>query len=63
MRKVGNILLDIESLIAELVAQGLQKGDILALISVHLDVHHPESIEEYIEGGTPVFYYGVSKND
>lgn len=59
IRPLGDITLDLEPLINEMVNDHeLQKGEILALINVYLDIHHPECIEKYVEGGQPVFYYG-----
>ena len=61
-RKMGDILLDMEPLLEEMaIDQELQKGDILALISVYIDIHLPSCIEEYEEGGHPEFYYGQKK--
>jgi hypothetical protein len=63
VRKVGEVLLDMEPLIQELVAHELQWGDILNLIRGYLEVHCPLAQEEYIEGGHPVFYYGPGDDD
>lgn len=61
-RSTGQILLDMEPLLFELVeTQELQKGDILALVSVWIDVHAPGCIEEYNAGGSPVMFYGAKK--
>jgi len=57
-RTTGDILLDIEPLILELVDQGLQFGDILSLIHGYLDVHAPNAKEQYVKGGSPVYFYG-----
>ena len=58
-RKVGTILLDLEKVLTELTDDhDLQFGDILNLVYGYLEVHHPESKEEYVEGGHPIFYYG-----
>lgn len=59
MRPMGKILLDMELLLDELVIDhDLQMGDVLALIKNHLDVHNPDCIECYTEGGNPIYYYG-----
>lgn len=59
MRPAADILLDIEPLVAELIADhDLQWGDLLGLLYAHLMVHHPEAREEYVEGGHPRYYYG-----
>ena len=58
MRKIGNVLLDLEPLLDEMVDAGLQTGDILALVKSHLDVHRPDAQEEYEDGTSPVYFYG-----
>lgn len=58
-RKLGDVLLDLEPLFFEMVDAGLQKGDMLALVAVWIDVHAPNCIEVYDNGsGSPQFYYG-----
>ena len=61
LRPVGDILLDLEVLLEELVDQGLQLGDILALVNTWTTVHAPEAIEEYLDGSHPIFHYGPKK--
>lgn len=62
IRKAGDILLDLEPLLFELVEHGLQRGDILALINVWIDVHAPECIEVYnADGNSPSMTYGPLK--
>jgi len=59
MRKVGDITLDIEEYLEEMIDEHeLQKGEILALISIWIDIHRPNCKEVYTRGGSPVFYYG-----
>lgn len=59
VRSVGNVLLDLEKVIDELVdGHDLQWGDVLNLVHGHLQVHNPAAREEYVEGGHPEFYYG-----
>lgn len=59
IRRLGDILLDLELLIDEMcIDHDLQLGDVLALVKSHIDVHNPESIENYVDGGSPVYYYG-----
>jgi hypothetical protein len=58
MRKIGNVLLDLEPLLDEMVDAGLQTGDILALVKAHLDIHRPDAQEEYEDGTHPEYYYG-----
>lgn len=62
LRKVGDITLDLEPLLSELaVDHEMQHGEILALIHVHLTIHHPKAREEYTAGGNPEFYYGPAR--
>ncbi len=61
-RTTGEVLLDLEPLIDELCDQGLQWGDILALIKAHLDVHRPDAQEEYLDGTHPEYYYGPKRS-
>lgn len=62
-KTTGDTLLQLEPLLAALCDQGLQHGDILALVWVYLVVHQPGAREEYTEGGHPEFYYGYSRNN
>lgn len=56
---MGELLLQLEELLDEAIDEhGLQWGDILALVHGHLQVHRPDAQEEYVEGGSPKFYYG-----
>jgi hypothetical protein len=58
-RSMGKILLDLECIIDEMcINQELQLGDILALVKAHIEVHNPESIEEYLDKSRPIYYYG-----
>lgn len=62
-RSLGNLLLDLENLLDELVdSHELQTGDILNLIHGHLQIHRPDAFEEYIDGTTPGFYYGPKEH-
>ena len=58
MRKIGNILLDLEKLIDEMDNHGLQLGDVLALVKSHIEIHNPNMVEEYTDGTKPIYYYG-----
>jgi len=59
LRKVGDILLDMEPLLFELTEQHeLQRGEILSLVKNWVDVHYPGAIEEYEDGSSPDMYYG-----
>lgn len=58
-RKTGDILLDLEVILDELIdSQDLQFGDVLNLVYGHLLVHRPDAREEYVSGGHPEFKYG-----
>jgi hypothetical protein len=59
-RTTGDILLDMEPLLFELVIdQGIQKGELLSLFSVWVDIHYPAAVETYeIDESHPVFQYG-----
>jgi hypothetical protein len=59
IRPTGNIMLDMEPLLEELVDDhDLQWYDILFLVLGWLMVHRPHAQEEYKDGSRPVFYYG-----
>jgi hypothetical protein len=58
-RKLGELLLDLEKVLDEMIDHhDLQWGDILSLVYGHLQVHRPDAQEQYVDGGSPVFYYG-----
>jgi len=59
-RPLGDILLDMETLLEELVdSHDLQWGDVLFLILGWLSVHRKAAQETYVEDGShPVMYYG-----
>jgi hypothetical protein len=58
-RPLGEILLELEFIYDEMVDDHeLQMGDILALTHMYLQVHRPDCIEKYTDGGIPIFYYG-----
>ena len=59
LRRVGDIMLEIEPLILELgVDHDLQWSEILGLVYAYLKVHLPGQQEEYVDGGSPEYYYG-----
>jgi len=59
MRKLGDIITDLEKLVTEMVdGHDMQWGDILAIVWNYLRVHRPEARENYVEGGYPEYYYG-----
>jgi hypothetical protein len=56
---MGEILLDLEPLIEEMVdGHELEWGDVLSLVHGYLEVHYPTAREQYMDGTHPVFYYG-----
>lgn len=58
-RKFGDILLDLEVLIDEMIDDhDVQWGDILNWLYGHLKIHRPDAQEQYVKGGSPEFYYG-----
>jgi len=62
IRKLGDILLDLEEVLDEMVdSHDLQWGDILSLIHGHLVSHRPDAQEEYLDKTSPVYYYGPDK--
>ena len=58
LRPFGEILLDMEPLIQELMEHDIQHGDLISLIHVYLTVHYPNAIEVYEDGSSPVLKYG-----
>jgi len=59
MRPLGEILLDLEVVLDEMVDDhGLQWGDVLYNVYGHLRIHRPDAQEEYEDGTHPEFYYG-----
>lgn len=62
-RTLGDVLLDLEILLDEMVDKHeLQTGDILNLVHGHIQVHRPDAQEQYVDGGNPIFYYGPKKD-
>jgi len=61
IRPLGEVMLDMEPLILEMVEHDIQHGDILNLIRGYLEVHCPDAREEYEDGSHPIFYYGSKK--
>lgn len=57
LRKVGDIMLDLEPLLFELHEDhDMQHGEVLYLINGWQKIHVPEQIETYEDGSHPVFY-------
>ena len=63
-RAFGDILLDLEILLDEMIDDhDVQFGDILNLIYGHLVIHRPDAREVYEDdGSSPILSYGPSKN-
>lgn len=62
MRRLGDITLDMEELILEMVEDhDLQWGEIRALLMQYLRTHCPESQEEYNDGSRPIDFYGPAE--
>lgn len=58
-RKLGDILLDLEVLLDEMIdAHDLQWGEVLALVFCWLQIHRPDAKEEYEDGSSPKYRYG-----
>ena len=60
-RQMGEILLDLEEILLEMVDHGHQWGDIIFQVYGYLMIHAPGAREEYTEGGHPELYYGHKK--
>jgi len=57
MRRVGDIMLDMEKLLFELhIDQDLQHGEVLGLVNFWQRIHVPGQIETYEDGSHPVLY-------
>lgn len=61
-RLMGDILLDLEAILLEMVDHGLQWGDIIFQIYGYLMIHCPGAREKYTKGGHPVLYYGPDES-
>ena len=63
IRPMSDIMFDVEDIVTEMIeTHDLQHGEVLSLVKGYLDVHFPESIEEYEDGSNPVYYYGHKKS-
>lgn len=64
MRKMGDVLLDLETILDELyIEHDLQLGDVLGMIVTNTQVHYPDNIEVYQDNTHPVFYYGFKEGE
>jgi len=63
IRPMGEILLEMEPLIQEAMdSHDLQWGDMMGLMHHYLMVHYPNAMEKYVDGTSPVYYYGHEDN-
>ena len=61
--KLGDRLLELEEVIDKMIDENdLQWGDVLNLVHGHLQVHRPDAQEDYVAGGSPVFFYGPKEH-
>lgn len=59
MRTCGDILLELEVLLDELIDKHqLQWGDIISLVFSQLTIHRPDAQEKYLDNSSPILYYG-----
>ena len=59
LRRVGDIMLDMEKLLFELhIDHDMQHGEVLYLINGWQKIHVPASIETYTKDGTHPVLYG-----
>jgi hypothetical protein len=59
LRKVGDIMLDMEKLLFELhIDHDLQHGEVLYLVNGWQKIHVPGQIETYVSDGTHPVLYG-----
>lgn len=59
IRPLGHITDDLEHLLQEMALDHeLQMGEILNLVRGYIEIHLPDSRENYTDGSHPVFYYG-----
>jgi hypothetical protein len=64
LRRLGDVISDLEDVVQEMVGEhDLQWGDILSLVHGYLRVHNPGAQEEYVDGGSPEFYYGPKREE
>ena len=62
LRKVGDIMLDMEKLLFELhIDHDLQHGEVLYLVNGWQKIHVPDQIETYKKDGTHPVLYGPKR--
>ena len=64
LRRVGDIMLDMEKLLFELhIDHDMQHGEVLYLINGWQKIHVPDQIETYVKDGTHPVLYGPKPDD
>lgn len=59
LRPLGEVTEELEPLLFEMVhGHKLQKHEVFGIINQWIDAHYPDAIERYVDGGSPVLYYG-----
>lgn len=62
LQPMGEITLELENVLQKMAHDhDLQWGEILGLVHTWLNIHAPSNQEEYVDGGSPVYYYGTPK--
>lgn len=62
LRRLGDITQDLEPLLQEMaIDHDMQIHEIMAIVLKYLQMHCPDSIEEFTDGTRPVHYYGHHK--
>lgn len=63
LRKVGDIMMDMEKLLLELhIGHDMQHGEVLYLINGWQKIHVPHQIETYEKDGTHPILYGPKRS-
>lgn len=63
LRPFGDIWLDMEPFILEMFeAHDIQHGDFLGQMDYYLQSHLPGYREKYLDGTSPMFYYGPKEH-
>jgi hypothetical protein len=64
MRRLGDITLDLEPILEEMIYDhDLQHGEVLNIVRGWLEIHAPDSKEVYLDGTSPIFYYGPEEEE
>lgn len=58
-QSIGDILVDLETILDKMCDEGLQLGDILALVYQQIHTHRQDAVEVYVDdNSSPVLKYG-----